>query len=318
MTLTCSTAPPESSPDSTGSTGQCSTTSHSAPDLLDCAARVLAGQHRVDQPVLDYFAQLLTQHFTTDKTTGPRRLLGMTLAQMRVLHQLRRDAEPATTKPLLRVLAQYAEFTGWLHQDLGHTTAADRWSGHASRWAHAAGDHTMAAYLMIRKSHIALQEHDTTTAIQLAAAARNMPGATSPRLHALAAQQEARGRAAHGDVTRFPRALEHADSLLRKTPPNTAPTHRTTCGTTASMCWRSNPPPATGHAGKPLPPPASSKPRSQSSALTCVAIKDICWPNSPTRCGQPKNLNQNERSPSASIHRRISRDLRFLEFGAGS
>ncbi|WP_433304155.1 hypothetical protein ACQP2F_14120 [Actinoplanes sp. CA-030573] len=54
--------------------------------------------------------------------------------------------------------------------------------------------------------------------IELAASARKGPGATNPRLHALAAQQEARDRALEGDATRFQRQIDDAGTLLRGVP----------------------------------------------------------------------------------------------------
>ncbi|GLW35629.1 helix-turn-helix domain-containing protein [Actinoplanes regularis] len=187
-------------------------------DEAERVAKVLAEENPVDPQVLSYFGRLLTEHFTADKMMGPRQLLGTTLAQVRVLERLRRAASPDTTEPLLRLLAQYGEFAGWLHQDLGATTAARYWSDRASGWAQAAGDYGMVAYLMIRKSNIALLDNDAREVIELAAAARKVPGATNPRLHALAAQQQARGWALYGDATRFQQQIEDAGSLLREYP----------------------------------------------------------------------------------------------------
>ncbi|MBG0569224.1 helix-turn-helix domain-containing protein [Actinoplanes aureus] len=104
------------------------------PDQAERIAKVLAEQHPVDPQVLGYFRRLLNEHFTADKMIGPQQLLGTTLAQVRVLDRLRRTASPDTTQLLLRLPAQYGEFTGWLQQDLGDTTAARYWSDRASQW----------------------------------------------------------------------------------------------------------------------------------------------------------------------------------------
>ncbi|MEU4155450.1 helix-turn-helix transcriptional regulator [Actinoplanes sp. NPDC026670] len=188
------------------------------PDQADRVAKVIAEQYPVDTQVLGYFSRLLTEHFTADKMMGPRQLLGTALAQVRVLDRLRRTASPDSAEALLRLLAQYAEFAGWLQQDLGDTTAARYWSDRATGWAQAAGDYTMVAYLMIRKSNIALLDNDPREVIELAAGARKVPGATHPRLHALAAQQQARGWALYGDATQFQRQIEDAATLLREHP----------------------------------------------------------------------------------------------------
>lgn len=187
-------------------------------DQAERVSRVLHEPRRIDPEVLDYFRTLLTQHFTADKMLGPRQLLGPVLAQITVLDELRRHTRPGTAEPTLRLLAQYAEFAGWLHQDAGDAHAAMYWSDRATQWAQATGDHQMAAYMLVRKSNIALLDDDAVTVIQLAAAARKTPGPISPKLTALAAQQEARGWALHGDVNHFRANLDTAANLLREHP----------------------------------------------------------------------------------------------------
>lgn len=183
-------------------------------DAAERVSKALDQPRRVDPEVLDYFRLLLTEHFTADKMLGPRQMLGPVLAQIQILDELRRHARPGTTEPTLRLLTQYAEFAGWLHQDAGNTSAAMHWSDQASQWAQAIGDYQLVAYMLVRKSNIALLDGDAINVIDLAAAARKVPGAVSPKLHALAAQQEARGWALHGDASRFRRQLDIAANLL--------------------------------------------------------------------------------------------------------
>src|SRR5690606_538934 len=172
-------------------------------DQAERVSKALQQPRRVDPEVLDYFRRLLNEHFTADKMLGPRQLLGPVLAQIQVLDGLRRHAPPRTAEPLLRLLAQYAEFAGWLHQDAGDTTAAMYWSDRATEWAQAVGDYQMVAYLLVRQSNIALLNDDATTVVELAAAARRVPGPISPKLVALGSQQEARGWALLGDADKF-------------------------------------------------------------------------------------------------------------------
>ncbi len=188
---------------------------------LDAAERVsktLAEPARIDPQVISYFQNLLEQHFTADKMLGPRQLLSPVLAQIDVLDGLRKHARPGTTDAALRLLAQYAEFAGWLHQDAGDTVAAMRWSDRASQWAQAVGDYQMVAYMLVRMSNIALLDNNAGNVIELAAAARKVPGPVSPKLVALAAQQEARGWAMHGGEAQFRSNLESAADLLRRHP----------------------------------------------------------------------------------------------------
>jgi hypothetical protein len=186
-------------------------------DQADRVSKALDEPRRVDQQVLDYFHTVLAEHFTADKMLGPRQLLGPVLAQIEVLDGLRRHARPGTAEPTLRLLAQYAEFGGWLHQDAGDTTAAMFWSDRAAQWAQAVGDYQMVAYMLVRKSNIALLD-DAVNVVDLAAAARKVPGPVSPKLHALAAQQEARGWALAGEADQFQHRLDTAANLLREHP----------------------------------------------------------------------------------------------------
>lgn len=188
---------------------------------IDQAERVSKALHeprRVDAEVIRYFHTVLAEHFTADKMLGPRQLLGPVLAQIQALDRLRRHARPGTTEPALRLLAQYAEFAGWLHQDAGDTTAARFWSDRATEWAQAIGDYQMVAYLLVRKSNIALLDGDPGNVIDLAAAARKVPGPVSPKLHALAAQQEARGWALINEADQFQDRLDTAADLLHEHP----------------------------------------------------------------------------------------------------
>jgi transcriptional regulator with XRE-family HTH domain len=187
-------------------------------DQAERVSKVLAEPRRIDAHTLGYFRTLLTEHYTADKMLGPRQLLGPVLAQIDVLDGLRRHTRPGTTEPLLRLLAHYAEFAGWLHQDAGEPTAAMYWSDRAAQWAQTTGDYQMVAYLLIRKSNIALLDNDATNVVELAAAARQVPGPISPKLLALSIQQEARGWALLGDADHFRADLDTAAELLSRHP----------------------------------------------------------------------------------------------------
>lgn len=188
------------------------------PDQAERVSKILEQPRRVDPQALAYFRALLAEHFTADKMLGPRQLVGPVHAQIDVLDGLRRHTRPGTAEPLLGLLAQYAEFAGWLHQDLGDTATAMYWSDRASQWAQAVGDYQMVAYMLVRKSNIALFDDDAVNVIELAAAARKVPGPVSPKLAALASQQQARGWALHGDADRFRAGMEDAAELLGRHP----------------------------------------------------------------------------------------------------
>ncbi|WP_334505349.1 helix-turn-helix domain-containing protein [Micromonospora sp. CPCC 205558] len=187
-------------------------------DQADRVRRVLDSPRRLDPQVLAYFRRLLSEHYTADKMLGPRQLLGPVVAQLDVLDMLRRNVAPGAAQPVLRLLTQYAEFAGWLYQDSGDLAAAMSWSDRASQWAQAAGDDEMVAYMLVRKSNIATLDNDPTAVVALATAAQQVRGDVSPKLVALASQQEARGWAQLGEVDRFRACLDAAAGKLRDHP----------------------------------------------------------------------------------------------------
>ncbi|MGQ0776485.1 MAG: helix-turn-helix domain-containing protein [Pseudonocardiales bacterium] len=193
-------------------------------DDADRLATVIAQPSRVDPQIIGYFDRLLTEHYTADQILGPTRLLGPVMAQLDMLDTLRKNARPPVARALLRMLAQYAEFVGWLQQDAGDLTAAMYWSDRATQWAQSACDYQMTAYLLVRKSNIAYLADDANTVIELAAAAQDAPGDIDPKITALAAQQEARGWAMINDGDRCRRKLDTAAQLLSTHPDGDDPT----------------------------------------------------------------------------------------------
>lgn len=185
--------------------------------------RALDVPARLDGDVLGYFRHALTDYYSADKMLGPRRLIGPVLAQIEVLDGLRRGARPPYADPLLKILAQYGEMAGWLLQDSGDLKAAANWSRRATEWAHCAGDTQMAAYMLIRQSNIAILTDDHAAVVQLAAAARRIPGPVDAKLTALAMQQEARGHARLGEFRASFTLLDTAAETLRDHPSITEP-----------------------------------------------------------------------------------------------
>jgi len=172
----------------------------------------------VDGEVLGYFQRVLGEYYKADKILGPRRLIGPVLTQIEVLDELRRSVRPPYTDPLLKILAQYAEMAGWLLQDSGDLGTAASWSRRAGEWAHCAGDTNMAAYMLVRQANIAALSGDHTAVVQLATAARRIPGPLDPKLTALALQQQARGHARLGEQHDCFTLLDQAISTLREHP----------------------------------------------------------------------------------------------------
>jgi tetratricopeptide (TPR) repeat protein len=109
--------------------------------------------------------------------------------------------------------AQYAEFAGWLHQDLGDFSRAQYWLDRALEWSHAVRDQEMATYILARKSQLAGDMHDGAATVDLAAAAAGMSRPRS-RLAAVAPTYAAQGHALLGEASETARVLDSAYEAL--------------------------------------------------------------------------------------------------------
>jgi len=188
------------------------------PEDAERTRRALEQPARVDGAVLAGFCRTLDEFYQMDKMLGSGRLIGTVLAQIEVLDSLRHGVRAPCADPLYRVMAQHAEMAGWLLQDSGNLTAASDWSRRAAEWAQCAGDATMAAYMLVRQSNIAVLAQDYAGVVQLAAAARRAPGEVDPKLLALALQQQARGHARLGEDRECFALLDQAFRTLANHP----------------------------------------------------------------------------------------------------
>jgi transcriptional regulator with XRE-family HTH domain len=112
---------------------------------------------------------------------------------------------------LLGVAAMYAEFHGWLHEEIGDARGAHSWTARALAQGEAAEDHDVIAYSYVRMSRLAQDDHQV---IGLARAAQRERNA-SPAVRAMALRQEACGLAHAGDSACMDR-LDLADRELAR------------------------------------------------------------------------------------------------------
>ncbi|WP_406202140.1 hypothetical protein OH807_23315 [Kitasatospora sp. NBC_01560] len=133
-------------------------------------------------------------HYKAANLLGSRHALDSVTRNVQLLDRIQENAGGRARDELLTIGARTAEFLGWLSQDLGDFDRAGYWSDRAMEWAQETGDDVMAAYLLFRKSNQATARRNAQQAVGLARAAQRAPGAT-PRIRALAAQQEAQGHA---------------------------------------------------------------------------------------------------------------------------
>lgn len=123
---------------------------------------------RVDAEIVGYLQRVLEEHIRADKTYGPHQLIEVATVQMGVIDRYRQGARGGVRSELLTVAARYAEFVGWLSQDLGTAQAATYWTDRAMEWAHEAGNHAEVSFLLMRKSHQARDQRDAQRVVSLA------------------------------------------------------------------------------------------------------------------------------------------------------
>jgi DNA-binding XRE family transcriptional regulator len=125
---------------------------------------------------------------------------------------LRRNARGDVRRRLLGTGAMYAEFYGWLHEEIGDLRGAGLWTSRALEQGQAADDRDVVAYCYVRMSQLAEVDGDDDRVIGLARAAQRETG-LSPLVRAMALRQEARGLARAGQDACMPR-FDLARSLV--------------------------------------------------------------------------------------------------------
>jgi len=110
---------------------------------------------------------------------------------------LRRNARGDVRRRLLGTGAMYAEFYGWLYEEIGDLRNAGVWTSRALEQGQAADDRDVVAYCYVRMSQLAEVDGDDDRVIGLARAAQREIG-VSPIVRAMALRQEARGLARAG------------------------------------------------------------------------------------------------------------------------
>ena len=161
---------------------------------------------------IETLRQLRRALIDADNLLGGGAVLPAVHGQIQVIRELRTERRGADRQALLTLQAQYAEFAGWLHQDARDFQAAGFWLDRALEWSHAAADREMATYVMARKSQLAGDMRDGTSAVDLAGAAGSMARKAS-RLKATAAAYGAHGYALSGQRTACLRAIDAAREI---------------------------------------------------------------------------------------------------------
>jgi transcriptional regulator with XRE-family HTH domain len=165
-----------------------------------------------DSTLLGMSRALFDHYRQLGQVAGPGLLLPALIAQTHSLQELSARTRAGTREGLLRLASRYAEYTGWMMQEIGNDQAALWWTQRAVDLAAAGGDGDLAAYGHVRRALITLYRDDATATIELARQAQS--SSLPPRIRGLATQREAQGHALAGDYDACMRSLDRARDLL--------------------------------------------------------------------------------------------------------
>jgi len=185
---------------------------------LSADAMAADGSFVADDPEsIEMISGMLPHYAATANLLGSPDFVRVAEKQVRFMYSACDAASGAHRTRILGACARYAEFLGWLYQDLGNPVYSLFWTDRALEWTQEAGtDPQFLSYVLMRKSDHAEQFGTPGRVIALAQSALRVPG-LSPRARALAIQQEARGYSQRGDKADFERKLDEARECLLNT-----------------------------------------------------------------------------------------------------
>jgi tetratricopeptide (TPR) repeat protein len=171
---------------------------------------VSAAASRTEPALAESLLGTLRQYATTDNIAGPRSLLAVVPQQVAFIERLLDGTVGRGRVDLLKAGARFAEFAGWLYQDVGDLRSAMQWTSGALDMADEANDRHLASYIRMRKSNIASDARKPDLALALARAALQTPQVLAPQVRAVALRQEAYAHALKNNHDACARALEQA------------------------------------------------------------------------------------------------------------
>jgi tetratricopeptide (TPR) repeat protein len=132
--------------------------------------------------------------------------------QLAIVEDLVVEARGDLRPDVVRLGSQWAQFAAWLHANTGRLVEAQRLYGRALEWATEVDDADMIGTALNMQGHAAWLGGKVGPMVGLSQAAQRDTRASAGVL-ALAAQQEARGRALTGDSETTDRKLDEAAIL---------------------------------------------------------------------------------------------------------
>ncbi|MEU6821756.1 helix-turn-helix transcriptional regulator [Streptomyces atriruber] len=180
--------------------------------LIDFGLKLGGQASSAADPLLPSFRAQFDQLRKLGQSTAPKVLLPLLETQTRTVAGLADDAPSASRAPVLLLASRFAEYTGWMAQEAGDSSAALGWTGEAAELARAGGDPHLGSYALVRRALVTLYGGDADGTVALARRAQN--DVLPPRIRGLAAQREAQGHALVGDERECLRSLDRARDLL--------------------------------------------------------------------------------------------------------
>jgi transcriptional regulator with XRE-family HTH domain len=169
-----------------------------------------------DMNPIEHLREIRRVLIDNDNLFGPRVVIPTVEQQIKVMQHLRGTIDGGDRRRLVQLQASYAEFAGWLYEDVGNFTAAQYWMDRALEWSHASHDPDLITYILARKAQLAGDMSDPTQVVDVGQAAEQMarPGT---RLAAIAATYTAHGHALRRDATASAAGYDRAHHLIDST-----------------------------------------------------------------------------------------------------
>ena len=167
----------------------------------------------VDPAIVDHFATLRALLVESDNQLGPATVLPTVRHQLGRITAFRRQATGTLRDQLLGTEARWAEFAGWLCDDLGESAEGSWWLGEAMSLAFGSKDVDFSTYVLARSAQRAAGGADQDRVLGLAQAATRL-GASHRQVHAFAVLQTAHGHALAGETHQFETAIGQARMLV--------------------------------------------------------------------------------------------------------
>jgi transcriptional regulator with XRE-family HTH domain len=168
-------------------------------ELQHLASALEDARRYFDRSVVDLLRRNLDRGKADDGKHGSAKALPGVLGTLGAISQHVREVKPDVRRQLLSLGADGAEFAGWLYRDLQDPVGAGYWYDRAMEWAQEANDTALQGYVLLRKSQMAYEEHDTHRVVTFAEAAHQGPWTLPAAVRAEVTQQYALSLAVAGE-----------------------------------------------------------------------------------------------------------------------